>query len=312
MNANKFHHTVIEDFIRARKERKAKSTIGNYKSALRYLDDYCKERDIEIENIKNREMDTFVGYLQENVSEITAANYLGCVSEFYKWVLLDSDRDNPVEVVNPDLSSTNRQHTKPTLGEEQVKNLVESATDLRGRALLSLMATTGMRLKEACTSKISKLDLEERELEIMTVKTDFGERTVYFDRKTRRLLDKYINGGYRDKYHLDESDYIFISANTNQHDTKAHISTDVGRRIFVEALEESDIEIEYEEYSDGRKRNIFTTHILRRSFCQNWIDNDGDIMSLRNLVGWKNLEMAKEYIDDEADVDKRDKFGIRV
>jgi site-specific recombinase XerD len=80
----------------------------------------------------------------------------------------------------------------------------------------------------------------------------------------------------------------------------------------MKALEESDIEMEYDEYSDGRQRSIHTTHILRRSFCQNWINKNGDIMSLRNLVGWKNLETAKNYIDDDADVDKRDRYGISV
>lgn len=307
-----FNYTLIEDFIKARKERKAKSTIGNYKAALRYLDKFCTERNIDIENIKNREMDTFVGYLKKNVSEITASNYMGCVSEFYKWVLLDSDRENPVAVVDPDLDSLATEHEKPSLNEEQIKDLVSSAPDLRGEALLSLMATTGMRVKEACKCKISKLNLEERELEVMTVKTDFGERTVYFDRKTRRLLDKYINQGYRDKYHSDDSDYIFISANTNQFDSEPHLSTDSARRVFIKALEESDIEMEYDEYSDGRQRSIHTTHILRRSFCQNWINKNGDIMSLRNLVGWKNLETAKNYIDDDADVDKRDRYGISV
>jgi len=64
--------------------------------------------------------------------------------------------------------------------------------------------------------------------------------------------------------------------------------------------------------ADGRQRATMSTHILRRSFCQNWINSNGDIMSLRNIVGWKNLETAKEYISDDTSVDKRDRYGITL
>jgi hypothetical protein len=33
-------------------------------------------------------------------------------------------------------------------------------------------------------------------------------------------------------------------------------------------------------------------------------------MSLRNQVGWENLESAKAYLPDEATLEKRDRFGI--
>jgi len=326
MAEESFEIQELNDFITARESGKAKSTIQNYRSALRKFEEFCLKRDIDVTEIKNREMDTFKGILRGDVSDITAAQYLGNISEFYKWLLLDSDKPNPVLELPQDIDTQNTQHEKPTLDEEEVRDLVNSAQDLRGQALLSLMATTGLRLKEACHAKLSKLDLEERSLEVMTVKTGFGTRTVYFDRKTRRLLDTYINGGYRLKYNSQDSDYIFIASNTNQYKIQdqekaeaegkeidnANISTDVGRRIFMNALKNSSIEVEYERYSDGRKRSKHTTHILRRSFCQNWIDSHGDIMSLRNTVGWESVETAKNYIDDDTDLDKRDRFGITL
>ncbi|MFD1569537.1 tyrosine-type recombinase/integrase [Halorubrum laminariae] len=302
----------FNQFILARKGRKAKSTLQNYKSALRIFEDYCLEYDVDPREISGREMDTFFGYLQSNVSEITAAQYLGNISQFYEWFYMDSESENPVSKLPQEFDSKSTEHKKPTLDIEQIKDLVDSAETVRAKALLSLMASTGLRLAEACQSELSCLDLEERELEVETVKTDFGDRFVYFDRKTRRLLDKYINDGYRAKYHLPDSDYIFIASNTNQYGTDAHISTDVGRRLFMKALENSSIDIEYEEYSDGRKRSIYTTHILRRTFCQNWIDKNGDIMSLRNIVGWMNLETAKHYVDDTASIDKRDRYGVTL
>ena len=319
-------HRQIDQFIERQKGSKADSTITNYQSALRRFEQYINEYDIDIETISGRDMDVFVGQLEGDLAESTAAQYIGNISVFYDWLLMDADTKNPVNKANPDLDGSATTHAKPTLTTDQLRDLVDSAGTSRGKALLSLMASTGMRLAEACNSKLSKLDLEEREIKIDTVKTDFGERTVYFDRKTRRLLDTYINDGYRLKYNDPDSDYIFIASNTNQYKVReqedaaengveidnANISTDVGRRIFMRALEESNIDIEYETYSDGRKRSIYTSHILRRSFCQSWIDNNGDIMSLRNIVGWENLETAKNYIDDTTSIDKRDRYGITL
>jgi site-specific recombinase XerD len=322
----KWDHKQIDQFIERQKGSKADSTITNYQSALRRFEEYINEYDIDIETISGRDMDVFVGQLEGELAESSAAQYIGNVSVFYDWLLMDEDTDNPVKKANPDLDGSSTTHSKPTLTVDQLRDLVNSAGTIRGKALLSLMTSTGMRLAEACNSKLSKLNLEEREIKIDTVKTDFGERTVYFDRQTRRLLDTYINNGYRRKYHDPNSDYIFIASNTNQYKVteqedaaangyeidNANISTDVGRRIFMRALENSNIDVEYETYSDGRKRSIYTSHILRRSFCQNWIDKNGDIMSLRNIVGWENLETAKDYIDDTTSIDKRDRYGITL
>lgn len=321
-----FEHREIEQFIDRKEGSKAKSTIQNYQSALRRFEAFLHEYDIEMESISGRDMDLFVGRLEDELTEATAAQYIGSISVFYDWLLMDSDAENPVDRADPDLDGTKTEHQKPTFETDELRDLVDSAETVRGKALLSLMASTGMRVAEACNAKLSRLELEKREIEIETVKTDFGDRTVYFDRQTRRLLDTYINQGYRAKYHAPDSDYIFIASNTNQYKMEekaeaeengvkvdnANISTDVGRRIFLRALKNSSIEEEYETYSDGRKRSIYTTHALRRSFCQSWIDNDGDIMSLRNIVGWENLETAKNYIDDTASIDKRDRYGITL
>jgi len=307
-----FEIQEFEDFITSRKNRRAKSTLENYACALRKYEEYLIERDIQVEEVTGRQMDTFYGWLTADVSKSTAGQYVGNIAQFYDWLFIDSDRENPSYKIQEDSVQSDPEHSKPTLKEEEVRDLIESADSMRGKALLSLMASTGMRLREACESKLSNLDLDNRELSIMTVKTDFGERTVYYDRKTRRYLNEYIHNGYRDKYHNPDSDYIFIASNTNQYSSEECISTDVGRRIFQRALENSDIEQKYEEMADGRQRATMSTHILRRSFCQNWINSNGDIMSLRNIVGWKNLETAKEYISDDTSVDKRDRYGITL
>lgn len=306
-----FERQELQDFLEAKRSRKAESTIQNYQAGLTRFDSFLVSRDMTVEDVGVREADTFLGMMNRNVSDGTAGQYLTAVNKFYEWYYMGQDVQNPIEEVDTsDLDRTSNRHDKPALEQSELRNLVESAQSKRAEALLSVMASTGMRVREACECTISKLNLDERYMEIQTVKNDFGERTAYFDRKTRRVLNEYLNHGFRAEYEHTDSDYVFLSKAYGQHESNQHLSTDRARVDFRTAVKESDIEPEIEEYSDGRERWTITTHILRRSFCQHWFREDGDIMSLRNQVGWENLESAKAYLPDEATLEKRDRFGV--
>lgn len=306
-----FENQELRDFLDAKDSRKADTTIENYQSGLNWFDSFLVNRDLTVEDVGVREADTFLGVVNGEVSDSTTGQYLTAVKKFYEWYYMGREVQNPIEQVDTsDLDRTSNRHDKPALSQQQLRDLVESAQSKRAEALLSLMASTGMRVREACECRISKLNLDGRYIEIETVKNDFGERTAYFDRKTRRVLNEYINHGFRDEYQHTDSDYVFLSKAYGQYDKNKHLSTDRARVDFRTAVKESDIEPDIEEYSDGRERWTVTTHILRRSFCEHWFREDGDIMSLRNQVGWDNLESAKAYLPDEATLEKRDRFGI--
>lgn len=305
-----FDHPTITQFLKIEQALKSKSTMQNRRSALKKFEVFLENNDYDLEDIGETEIKMYIGWLSDRVSDLTASQYLTAVSMLYNEMY---DRD-PLEDIDTGiyLNLTRTEHTKRTLEPEEVSELVESAQSMRGRALLSLMASTGMRLKEACNSRLSRLNLDERYVDIMTVKTDFGRRDAYFDRKTRRLLNTYINDGYRDEYQHADSDYIFLSKAYGQYDGDKHISTDRGRAEFNEALENSNIGYLTENYNDGRDRATITSHILRRSFCQNWIDSDGDLYSLKNQVGWMSVESARDYISDSTSIEKRDRYGIQL
>jgi len=306
----KFTHQPFERFLRSQRNLKADSTIGNYQSGLSKYDDFLHREDLTVGDVERKDIQIFISDLAGEVSDQTVSNYLTAVTKYYEWEELSS----PVDQINTgeylDLKSV--KHSKPTLSVKQVKDVVDSAQSKRAHAMLALMASSGMRLKEACSCKLSKLNLDERYVDIMTVKNDFGKRRAFFDRKTRRLLNEYINAGYRDEYEGTDGDYIFLSKSYGQYEGNGHLSTDRGREDFRTAVTNSDVEPDIEEYEDGRERWTITTHILRRSFCQHWIDEDGDLMSLKNQVGWESIETAKSYISDEATLEKRDNFGVRL
>lgn len=304
----------FEDFVEHQKARKAQGTWKNRQAGLRKLDKWMNERNLELSDLSAKKLDKWLTWMVNNeVDERTAYEYVTSIRLFYDWHLMDEDDQNPArEVKTKWIEKQTTKHTKPTLTPDEISALVDSAQTMRGRAMLSLMASTGIRAKECCQARLDTLDLDERSLVVETVKTDFGKRTVYFDRKTRRILRKYIQK-YREKYAETNDEYLFLSRNVNQHKENAHVSTDRLREEFVEAVlncEQIQGKVDYEEMSDGRERCTVTSHILRRSFSQAWVDSGGDIMSLKNHQGWENLETAKEYLNDTVDRDTRDRYGL--
>jgi site-specific recombinase XerD len=305
-----------KSFLDDQNVKYSKSTYQNRKSGVNKFETWLEEKGYTPDELDSFEFDKFFKWMIRedgaDLTELSAYQYLNAIRKYYDY---NPDfESNPAREIDTSWLEYEVKHDKPNLTQEELRALVDSAQSKRGEALLSLMASTGMRVGEAVSVTMEQLDLDERMIEnIETIKTDFGKRTVYFDRSTRRILRDYINKGYRDKYASD-SDYLFTSNGEKQE----HMSTDIARKEFIRAVAECDEiqdKVEYHSMGgddDDRMRCSVGTHILRRSFCQNWVDNGGDIMSLKNVVGWEHLETAKNYLDASVDREKRDKHGVRL
>lgn len=309
-----------DKWMRRSENRKSKSTYQNRKSAVAKFKQWidAEEPDYDILEFTNFEMSDFLDWMifEDGLSELSAYQYFVDMQMYYDF-LPDRDVDvNPCESVDTDfIDFKTTEHDKPVFDSDEINSLIDSADSMRGKALISVMASTGLRLAEAVSIKMDQLDLDDRIIHnVETKKRDNHTRTVFFDRKTRRILRSYIKQGYRGK-HPTESEYLFVSDGVRNE----HISTDRGRVEFIRAVKDCDEiqdKVNYQEMSDGRMRCSVGTHILRRSFCQAWVDEDvgktGDIMSLKNIAGWKKLETAKNYLEDDVTREERDDYGLKI
>jgi site-specific recombinase XerD len=320
-----FEYRELRQFARNQRSKKAESTYRNIQSGLAKFEQYLKEEldSISLDEVGGRDIDQWVTWMVpddeeedwgEELAQTTAYEYLTAVRLFYDWYYLDEPTDNPARKVSTSWMDRDPVHPKPTLSQEEVRALVDSAETKRAEAMMGLMASTGMRIKEACLIESEQVDLDNRKIDdLTTVKTDYGDRTVYFSRKCRRLLDEYISDGYRMKYASGDSPYLFTSADYGQHGDDNGLSVDRAREDFKSAVANcGDIQdkVVYEETADSKIRCSVTSHILRRSFCQHWVDSGGDLMNLKNQVGWVSLETAKKYLNDDVDPDKVERYGL--
>jgi len=321
-----FYHDEFNQFIGKQKRRFAKSTYLTRQSGLVKFEYYILLNGIDIDDVNQRHIDDFLDWLQgeQELTDITASTYITAVRKFYDNYYMATDDKNPCRDLNTDhMDLKNPEFEKIKLNEDELRALIDAAPTKRSKALVALLAGTGLRIQEACKLKYdTDRDWRKKENELIlgkrmvkdveTLKRDGHKRTVYFDRRTRRILKDYINST-RAKY--GESDYLFIARNVNNKEDlnkDKPMSVARGRVDFNSAVENcDDIQhlLEYNETANGAKRANITSHICRRSFCQIFVDNGGDLMSLKNIAGWETLETAKNYLEGDNDLDTRDKFG---
>ena len=311
MNSN--DERFIDTWLERRKSRVADGTFSSEQSAITALTEFLNTEDVALEDMDFLLADNFVSYLtnDKGLSDNTAVNYYSKIQQMYDYYLKANklNRENPFNEVDIDhLNYDEASNEKVTLDESEVRALVESMPEMRAKALFSFQATTGARIGEAIRLRVDDLELSERSARIITLKNEKqDDRVVYFDRKTRRYLNKYINSGYRSKYPHDDSEHVFITRVADR------ISRDRARVLFADGVKNcSEIQnkLDSNPKANGDQRSTITTHILRRSYAQNWVDSGGDIMTLRNLMGWRDLETARQYLNDDVDKDKMDRYGL--
>lgn len=316
-----FSNEIVIDWLEDRYETKSIHTYRNDKCALKKFEKYIGEKNLGLDDVKVYHANKYLkNWLtkSEGLYQLSAYNYFMSTKSFYQWYLdmFEIDRDNPFSKIDTDyIDHTERANEKENLDADQIREIIECVGQIRNKAILAFTASTGCRIGEAVRLKKENLDIEGREAEIITLKNrKQKDRKVYFDRYTRRLLDDYVNRGYRDKYADSESDYVFVSANDNQHTEHPYVSVDRVQEAFRQAVDKSGIEQEFTTQPDEyeSKRSNITTHILRRSFCQHWVNSGGDIMNLKNHQGWQNLETAKQYLSDDVDRETRDTYGLNL
>ncbi len=187
---------LIEDFLQDLElSGKTKITVLHYGYCLKNYAVYLAGKDP-----LKADKDTlrgFIGYLKGQDKTIkTIENYFSVLSSFYEYLAFEGKTAaNPVIAVRKRYLKRYKDNddgqARKLISVEDMANLINCTMDLRDKAVIALLAKTGVRRNELVTLDISDVDLIENKIRLKpTAKRT--NRTIFFDDECAFVLRRWL------------------------------------------------------------------------------------------------------------------------
>ena len=217
--------------------------------------------------------DDLRSYLTEYQSEkqssrVTIDNIRRSLSTFFSWL------EEEDYIIKSPMKRIHKVKTavivKDTIPDEKIEIFRDNCNNLRDRAMIDFLLSTGIRVGELVRLNIDDIDFSEREC-VVYGKGD-KERKAYFDAKTKIHLLNYIES------RTDNNIALFVSLN------KPH-----------SRLTESGVELRLREM--GKKLGVEKVHPhkFRRTMATRAIEKGMPIEQVQKILGHEQIDTTLRY-----------------
>jgi site-specific recombinase XerD len=282
--------TLKRQFLEHLEIEKGRSlkTIENYDRYLARFLDFSKvtnPSDITDEKIRefrlwlNRQPGlSTAGGSRGTLARKTQNYYLIALRAFLKYL-----RWRAIDSISPeriDLAKVT-QHDLDLMSTDELERLIESPEgntlrDLRDRAILELLFSTGLRVSELCSLN-SDLDLSKDEL---SVRGKGGKvRVVFISPGAKSAVKRYLEK----RTDMDEALFIQIGRGTALKKETLRLTSRSVERL-----------VKHYGIKAGISRKV-TPHVIRHSFATDLLQNGADLRSVQALLGHSNIATTQIY-----------------
>jgi site-specific recombinase XerD len=172
------------------------------------------------------------------------------------------------------------------LTKEELDRLLDSTkgdklTDLRDRAIIETLFSTGLRVSELASLTTEKINLKSGEF---SIKGKGGKtRLVFLSSRAREAIKKYLEK--RKKVRQDGSSALFIRLDKKSKKKKNNLE------LSVRSIQRI---IEKRAKKAGIVKKV-TPHSLRHSFATDLLINGADIRSVQAMLGHSSIQTTQVY-----------------
>lgn len=256
----------IEVFLSSRKiEGLSQLTLDGYKIELGNFAKYIDKPVVQVSTSDIRK------YLAHNKKWMmsTVDRKLSVLKSFFGWLVRE-------ELLLRDPSAKIKAPKKPKrlpkgLSKEELEIVRESCENLREKALMEVMYSTGCRLSEIRNMRIDDLNIQDMSINVIG-KGD-KERTVYLNFKALHQLRKYL------KSRTDDCPYLFV---TERRPIRQTSKRNIER--IVDKIEQ--------------RANIskkLTPHTFRHTFATQAMENGAELTDVQHLLGHEDPSTTLIY-----------------
>ena len=238
-------------------------SIHSYASALRSFKRHLDDLDItEVARIDKNAIRDYIRLLREErrLSISTIENHLSCISAFLDYLVYEEIIDSNIALAvrkryvrRYKAETPNDAQSRKLVTTDQLKMLVNSILDVRDKAVVVLLAKTGIRRSELVSIDIADIDLAERKI-VLKPKAKRSNRVVFYDEECGEVLDDWL--AVRKRYCRKGQDALFITSSGGRLD----------RNGVYSAVTSHATRVGLHNPSSKRLEDHFTPHCLRHWF----------------------------------------------
>ncbi|MBU0722858.1 tyrosine-type recombinase/integrase [Patescibacteria group bacterium] len=276
------------EYLEIEKGRNLK-TIGNYNHYLTRFLDYSQLTDpagITDEVVRNyrlwlnRQIVSVKHVSRATIKKNTQNYHLIALRMFLKYLLR-----RKIQSLSPDQIELAKvpQRSIDMISEAELERLLvapsgESVKDLRDKAILELLFSTGLRVSELC-SLSRYIDLKKDEFSIRGKGDKI--RVVFFSQEAKDAVKKYL----AKRTDMDEA--LFASFNAIRKDAHKKESC----RLTPRSVERI---VKHYAIKAGISKKV-TPHIIRHSFATDLLQNGADLRSVQTMLGHSDISTTQIY-----------------
>jgi site-specific recombinase XerD len=248
------------------------STIRSYGSTLLLFLSYLKERGrTSLETTTREDLGSFIEYEQDRgMQPTTVSTRLRLLYAFLRYLV---DR----EVAHPDLLKRKLRVKVPealprAIDPEDVQQFLAVIEKPRDRAMILVLLRTGMRIGELLATRMSELNLREKQIIIVEAQKTRVGRVAYLSEDAYQALTVWLS--MRDP----EKERLFYGQG------RQRLSYTTVRVRFAKYLEAA-----------GLAHKGYSLHCLRHTCATELLNAGMRLECLQQLLGHSSIEMTRRY-----------------
>jgi integrase/recombinase XerC len=272
-------HDWIDRFIRHLEfeRRLSRLTCKHYRRDLDALAEYCDQYDIASwKGLDNEHVRAFASACyRKGLSSRSIQRSLSAARTFYRYLLREKHvRKNPVAAVSAPKSG---KRLPGNLDVDRMAKLLaipgDGPIEIRDRAILELLYSSGLRLAELIDLDIGDVDLADQTVRV----TGKGnkDRIVPVGRHARRAIKNWLK--VRGEFARGEGKAMFVS--------------NKGSRLSARSVQSR---VSHWARRQGMNTRVYP-HLFRHSFATHLLESSHDLRGVQELLGHANIGTTQIY-----------------
>jgi len=291
---------LIQDFVKDCQLRgMSPRSIPHYGYIPKVFKNYLEGQRVDFQTVDKDHLRGFIEYLriEKGAAGKTVENYFAVLSTFYDYLtfegLVSSNPVLPIRRRYLRRYKDNSMQERQLISVEAIGRLINSEMDIRNKAIIALLAKTGIRRGELISLDVDDVDLVEMRIKLKpTAKRSNG--IVFFDAETAFILRRWLK--VREGRNKKGIPALFLNAMGDRLDRGGVLLlvAEAARRV---GLHNPDSERMEDRFSPHCCRHWFTTHLrragMRREFIQELRgDSRREAIDIYDHIDLKELKEA--------------------